>query len=161
MKMISIIAIILFFNPSIKAQGEINHASPCPEQKISDLVYVNYFLSDPKFDAKKKKLGVEANRAKLKDFDTNDLNGLKSYLENRGVFPVTTDTTCQNIGNILKEKQQHSIYKGDFRTTFFSLDSRYLIIFIPLKENQNRRKGGWPLLVLDKDFKVVDEFLLQ
>lgn len=153
----NILVIIFSFVIYINCTAQERNKISCPEQEESDIIYINYFLSSPKFDAKKEELGIPVNRAKQSDLITQDLEGLKNYLKGRGVTQVTSSVICEKINIVLDEANQYHSDKI-YRETIFFFGDKYLIFFIPIKNIKRDKKGGWPVIILNNDFNIIDSF---
>ena len=131
----------------------------CPEPDITDWVFINSFLTNPKHNEIREKLGVKKYKISDIQLESNHPKVLKKYLNNKGLKFVSNNTLCDKLAKSLDQSDIKERYKNDFTKKYFQYKNRHLVFYKPNETKLANR--SWFVQIVDGNFNVIGDFKVR
>lgn len=128
----------------------------CPEIKGIDWAYLNTYLTSPLYDDLHEILEISIMKTNVDELETKDFEGLKKYLEAKGISSVTEDETCNKIKLKLDSDGTLIQSTDEYRRIFFKVNNFYLVLYPKIK--LDGIDSEWPINVLNSNFEIVASY---
>lgn len=128
----------------------------CPEPQGIDWAYLNTYLTSPLYEDLRDVLEISVMKTNVEEFETKDFEGLRKYLEGKGISSVTKNEACNKIKSKLDSDSTLIQSNEEYRRIFFKVNDYYLVLYPRIELNGTDIQ--WPINVLNSNFEIVANY---